>query len=241
MLKFRKKIKIAPTLKRPSENIAKPSQMGPQQGFFCPVLVEPIEWNWVCRRSKEKFLTLLTAERGRSARSSRCGCFTEEIFLQGCSRESSRGGVPGIHSDRSAVAASLRMAGCRHLGLSCCSQGLCCLPELRQAQPFFRRNSGLKCLFEATAWNTLWASETRLITKDKKVRLYFVAQILFLFPLFYLMGFAGDKKLSCFCIVPSVLLLFLYSFNYTASAFCYVYYSIVKFLYFLYSLFCLLK
>lgn len=66
-----------------------------------------------------------------------------------------------------------------------------------------------------------------------------MTQILFLFPLFSLMGFAGDRKTFMFLHSPSVLLLFLYSFNYTASAFCYVYYSIVKFLYFLYTLFCL--
>ena len=35
---------------------------------------------------------------------------------------------------------------------------------------------------EASARSTLWASESRLSTKAKKVRLYFTTQILFLFP-----------------------------------------------------------
>lgn len=36
------------------------------------------------------------------------------------------------------------------------------------------------------------------------------------------MGFVGDKKLSCFCIVPSVLLIFLYSFNYMHLLFMFI-------------------
>ena len=35
---------------------------------------------------------------------------------------------------------------------------------------------------EASAWSTLRARETRLSTKEKKVRLYFLTQVLFLFP-----------------------------------------------------------
>ena len=45
--------------------------------------------------------------------------------------------------------------------------------------------------------STLWASETRLSTKEgkegKKARCYFLTQILFLFPGELLMGFTGDR------------------------------------------------
>lgn len=49
---------------------------------------------------------------------------------------------------------------------------------------------------KASAHGTLWASETRLSTKETKVRFYFVTQVPTVISWELLMGFAGDTWLK---------------------------------------------
>lgn len=80
----------------------------------------------------------------------------------------------------SARAATVHEACCRHLELQCHSQRSCARPEPRCGHGHFALGTGLNGQCEASAHAPLWANETSPSTNEKKVRLYFITQILVL-------------------------------------------------------------
>ena len=119
---------------------------------------------------------------------------------QGCYIRIVRGAGRGRSFCRAGGRAQLRCSGSRSQGgqqnlcprltatiLNCrLGSGFCTprLPELRcWYGPFTWGTPVRRAWCEASARRTLWASETRLSTKEKKkVRLYFITQVLILFP-----------------------------------------------------------
>ena len=91
---------MALTFKRPSDNITKPFHMGPQQGFFSPVLFEPIEWDWVwlrCREVSHLEVGVLTLVGVAALQRSSCRDVLGRVLGEGRSCA-----APGFRSDRSA-------------------------------------------------------------------------------------------------------------------------------------------
>lgn len=92
--------------------------------------------------------------------------------------------------------ASLHVAHCRHLEWQCLAKCLCTRPQTTVlALVVHTWNSGFKCLVQVSACCILWASETNPSTKEmeRKKRLDYITQILFLFPWELWMGFAGEE------------------------------------------------
>ena len=161
------------------------SRVSWHQGFFCPVSFRPIEGDQVQFICKGKLYSLIRQRRGVST----------------CSRAALSKSAPAplwarllavqAHALLLQLPESLGLACRRHLEFQCCAHRLGTGSADSQAEiPAQHLALGtLVCSTgcDASARGTQQASKTRLRTgeKKKKVRLYFITQILFLFPSFY--------------------------------------------------------
>ena len=177
-----------------------PFRVGPRQRFSCGVLFTSIAGDQVRFRSKGKPCSLIKERRGASSCSrthsppekpqpGASGLLYYRVLRSEEAAEFSRDqrSWAARSSRLQCRAQSLRTVRRCHLGLECGEQCFCAEPaELRRQCSYFTPGTLVwRAGFEATACSSLWASETRLSTekkKKKKVRLYFITQILFLFP-----------------------------------------------------------